>query len=124
MKGRIAATALWLGAFGAGPVAAASAALPQISATPIKGGLRLEASVIGISPGDVTATFTIEREENGNHVRSSQSTTFPVAPGERHMVAETTLSLDSAADLTADLVIRDGRVALGTAQLRIGAEVE
>ena len=124
MKGPIAAAALLLGAVGPGPAAAGSAALPQISAVPVEDGMRLEASLIGLSPGEVTATFTIERTENGNLVRSSQSRTLPVAPGERRMVAETTLSLDPSADLTADLVLRSGEVMLGDAQLRIGTDVE
>lgn len=124
MKGAIAAAAVLFGTLDPGAAQAGSAALPQISATPVAGGVRLEASLIGLAPGEVTATFTIEREENGNLVRSSQSRTLPVAAGERHMVARTTLSLAPSAALIATLALNSGEAALGDVRLRMGTGAE
>ena len=102
--------------------ALAGSALPQIAAVPVDGGLRLEASVLGLDPGEVTATFEIEREENGNRMRSSQSTTFPVTVGERHIVAHTTLSLDIGSRLDASLFLENNGQALGDARLTLGSD--
>ena len=121
MRGAVAAATLLLGSLSSN-AALGAAALPQIAAVPVEGGVRLEASVLGLGAGEVTAMFEIEREENGNRMRTSQSMTFAVAVGDRHMVAHTTMSLDTSARLNARLRLEgDGR-ALGTAQLTLGAE--
>ena len=125
MKAAIVAAAVLFGVIGPGAGQAGSAALPQISAIPVDGGVRFEASLIGLAPGEVIAIFTIEREENGNLVRSSQRRTLPVTAGERHVVAETTLSLAPSAALTANLALRSGEeAALGDVRLRMGTGLE
>lgn len=101
---------------------AGSTALPQIAATPVDGGIRLEASVLGLDAGQVTATFTVEREENGNLLRTSQSTTLTLGPNETGAVAQTTFSMDQDARLTATLLLQSDGTHVGDTTLRIGPE--
>lgn len=122
MRGMLTAASVLLGTALPGAASADSLAIPEIAAIPVDGGVRLEASVLGMGDGDVTATFTVEREENGNRLSSSQSTTLPVSAGTRAVVARTTFSMATAAHLTANLAIegRDGH--LGDARLTLGPE--
>ncbi|MDE4301646.1 curli-like amyloid fiber formation chaperone CsgH [Phaeobacter gallaeciensis] len=93
-----------------GPSAAiAQSAAAEISILPTPQGVEIKGSVIGLSEGEVTATMAIVKSDSAGTSNLTQARAVEVRRGDRHIIGQTTLSIQPGGTLSVELsVMQDG----------------